>query len=35
VSDKVNLAEKLATFDEVFQPKIVGYYTRTSSSSGR
>jgi mannose-6-phosphate isomerase-like protein (cupin superfamily) len=24
--DKVNLAEKLASFDEAFQPKIVGYY---------
>jgi mannose-6-phosphate isomerase-like protein (cupin superfamily) len=25
VREKVNLAEKLATFDEAFQPKIVGY----------
>ncbi len=24
--EKVNLAEKLATFDATFQPKIVGYY---------
>ncbi|CAN5207729.1 cupin domain-containing protein [soil metagenome] len=24
--EKVNLAEKLASFDEAFQPKIVGYY---------
>jgi mannose-6-phosphate isomerase-like protein (cupin superfamily) len=26
VTEKVNLAEKLAAFDEAFQPKIVGYY---------
>jgi mannose-6-phosphate isomerase-like protein (cupin superfamily) len=26
VDDKVNLAEKLASFDEIFQPKIVGRY---------
>jgi mannose-6-phosphate isomerase-like protein (cupin superfamily) len=26
VNDKVDLAAKLATFDEPFQPKIVGYY---------
>ena len=26
MTEKVNLAEKLATFDEAFQPKIVGYY---------
>ena len=26
MNDKVDLAEKLATFDEPFQPKIVGYY---------
>jgi mannose-6-phosphate isomerase-like protein (cupin superfamily) len=26
VQDKVNLAEKLAAFDEAFQPRIVGYY---------
>jgi mannose-6-phosphate isomerase-like protein (cupin superfamily) len=26
VDDKVNLAEKLATFDEAFQPRIVGTY---------
>ncbi|MGH3066186.1 MAG: cupin domain-containing protein [Gaiellaceae bacterium] len=26
MDDKVNLAAKLATFDEVFRPKIVGYY---------
>ena len=24
--ERVNLAEKLASFDEAFQPKIVGYY---------
>jgi mannose-6-phosphate isomerase-like protein (cupin superfamily) len=26
VNDKVDLAAKLATFDETFQPRIVGYY---------
>jgi mannose-6-phosphate isomerase-like protein (cupin superfamily) len=26
VRDKVNLAEKLASFDEAFQPKIVGWF---------
>src|SRR5919206_89201 len=26
MADKVNLAEKLASFDEIFQPKIVGRY---------
>ena len=26
MTDKVNLAEKLAAFDEAFQPRIVGYY---------
>ncbi len=26
MTEKVNLAEKLATFDEPFRPKIVGYY---------
>jgi mannose-6-phosphate isomerase-like protein (cupin superfamily) len=26
VEDKVNLREKLASFDEAFRPKIVGYY---------
>ena len=26
MQDKVNLAEKLATFDEAFQPRIVGRY---------
>jgi mannose-6-phosphate isomerase-like protein (cupin superfamily) len=26
VDDKVNLAEKLARFDEPFQPRIIGYY---------
>jgi mannose-6-phosphate isomerase-like protein (cupin superfamily) len=26
VHDKVNLAEKLATFDEHFQPRIVGWF---------
>ncbi len=26
MNDPVNLAEKLASFDEAFQPRIVGYY---------
>jgi mannose-6-phosphate isomerase-like protein (cupin superfamily) len=26
LNDKVNLREKLASFDEAFRPKIVGYY---------
>ena len=26
MDDKVNLAETLASFDEAFQPKIVGYF---------
>jgi hypothetical protein len=26
VDDKVDLKEKLASFDEAFRPKIVGYY---------
>ena len=26
---KVNLAEKLASFDEIFSPRIVGYYNDT------
>ncbi len=26
MDDKVNLREKLASFDEAFRPKIVGYY---------
>jgi mannose-6-phosphate isomerase-like protein (cupin superfamily) len=26
VNDKVDIAAKLATFDELYQPKIVGYY---------
>jgi mannose-6-phosphate isomerase-like protein (cupin superfamily) len=26
VTEAVNLAEKLASFDEAFQPRIVGYY---------
>ncbi len=26
MDDKVNLEEKLASFDEAFRPKIVGYY---------
>jgi mannose-6-phosphate isomerase-like protein (cupin superfamily) len=27
--EKVNLAEKLGSFDEVFSPRIVGYYNDT------
>jgi mannose-6-phosphate isomerase-like protein (cupin superfamily) len=27
--EKVNLADKLGTFDEVFSPRIVGYYNDT------
>jgi hypothetical protein len=26
MDDKVNLAAKLASFDEAFEPRIVGYY---------
>jgi mannose-6-phosphate isomerase-like protein (cupin superfamily) len=26
LTDAINLAEKLATFEEVFSPRIVGYY---------
>jgi mannose-6-phosphate isomerase-like protein (cupin superfamily) len=29
VLEKVNLADKLATFDEIFSPRIVGYYNDT------
>jgi mannose-6-phosphate isomerase-like protein (cupin superfamily) len=29
MDEKVNLAEKLASFDEAFQPKIVGHYNRS------
>ena len=29
VLEKVNLAEKLASFDEIFSPRIVGYYNDT------
>jgi mannose-6-phosphate isomerase-like protein (cupin superfamily) len=29
VTDKINLEEKLATFDEAFQPKIVAYYNES------
>jgi mannose-6-phosphate isomerase-like protein (cupin superfamily) len=35
VGDKVNLREKLATFDEAFQPKIVGYYNDNKIQVGR
>jgi mannose-6-phosphate isomerase-like protein (cupin superfamily) len=29
VLEKVNLADKLASFDEIFSPRIVGYYNDT------
>jgi mannose-6-phosphate isomerase-like protein (cupin superfamily) len=29
VLEKVNLREKLASFDEIFSPRIVGYYNDT------
>jgi mannose-6-phosphate isomerase-like protein (cupin superfamily) len=35
VSDKVNLAQKLATFDALFQPKIVGYYNENKILVGK
>jgi mannose-6-phosphate isomerase-like protein (cupin superfamily) len=33
--DKINLAEKLARFDEYFQPKIVGYYNENKIVVGK
>jgi mannose-6-phosphate isomerase-like protein (cupin superfamily) len=33
--DKVNLAEKLATFEEHFQPKIVGYFNDNKVQVGK
>ena len=35
MNDKVNLAGKLATFDEPFQPKIVGYYNDNKVMVGK
>ena len=33
--DKVNLAQKLASFDEHFEPKIVGYYNENKIAVGK
>ena len=35
MDDKVNLAEKLASFDEHFQPKIVAYYNDNKVQVGK
>ena len=35
MDDKVNLREKLASFDEHFQPKIVGYYNDDKIQVGK
>jgi mannose-6-phosphate isomerase-like protein (cupin superfamily) len=35
VDDKVNLREKLASFDEHFQPKIVGYFNDNKIQVGK
>ncbi len=35
MNDTVNLAGKLATFDEPFQPKIVGYYNDNKVMVGK
>jgi mannose-6-phosphate isomerase-like protein (cupin superfamily) len=35
VLEKVNLAEKLASFDEPFSPRIVGYYNDTKIQVAR
>jgi mannose-6-phosphate isomerase-like protein (cupin superfamily) len=35
VGDAVNLAEKLASFDEHFAPKIVGYYNGNKIQVGK
>ena len=35
MEDKVNLREKLASFDEHFQPKIVGYYNDDKIQVGK
>ena len=33
--EKVNLAEKLEAFDEVFSPRIVGYYNDDKIQVGK
>lgn len=33
--DKINLAEKLASIDEYFQPKIIGYYNENKIVIGK
>jgi mannose-6-phosphate isomerase-like protein (cupin superfamily) len=35
MEDRVNLREKLASFDEHFQPKIVGYYNDDKIQVGK
>jgi mannose-6-phosphate isomerase-like protein (cupin superfamily) len=35
MDDKVNLTEKLASFDEPFQPRIVGYYNDNKLMVGK
>lgn len=35
MQDKVNLREKLATFEEHFQPKIVGYFNENKIQVGK
>jgi mannose-6-phosphate isomerase-like protein (cupin superfamily) len=35
MDDQVNLAEKLASFDEVFEPRIVGYYNDNKIQVGK
>ncbi len=35
MADAVNLAEKLASFDEPFRPKIVGYYNENKIMVGK
>jgi mannose-6-phosphate isomerase-like protein (cupin superfamily) len=35
VGDPINLAEKLASFDEVFSPRIVGYYNENKLVVGK
>jgi mannose-6-phosphate isomerase-like protein (cupin superfamily) len=35
VNEPVRLADKLASFDEIFAPKIVGYYNRNKIQVGK
>ncbi|MGH3134308.1 MAG: cupin domain-containing protein [Gaiellaceae bacterium] len=35
MTEKVSLAEKLASFDEAFEPKIVGYYNGDKIQVGK